>query len=460
MRTFELLLTLVNAAALLSGLVDFLPTTQRHNAARVSVLLAAVQLVWEGFRWQLWPLYLVTIALAVTLVWRDFAPPRWLDGALLGLLVIGTALAVALPVPRLPDPGGPFEIGTVTYHWVDPSRPEIYGETPSGNRELMVQIWYPAGVPRGASPAPWLEAGRPLARAIAEWGRLPGFLLQQLTFVETHAYPDAPLMRSAPYPVVLYLHGWGGFRNINQDQLEALASRGYVVAAADHVYGSLLTVYPDGRLVYNDPVAMNGAGGDAEFARASNVLMETYAADAAFVLDQLTALNSADPDGRFNGELDLARVGVFGHSTGGGAMVHLCATDDRCGAALGMDTWVVPLDEEIRARNFSQPVLLLNSAAWLEHPNRALLRPFYERAAGPAYWLDLADSVHYDFTLVPLFSPIGSWLGVRGPLPAQRALEINTAYLVAFFDAYLKDAPSPLLNGPAPTYPEVTFERR
>jgi len=49
-----------------------------------------------------------------------------------------------LPVFRFPQPGGPYDIGTVTYHWIDTSRPEIFTSDLAARRELMVQIWYPA----------------------------------------------------------------------------------------------------------------------------------------------------------------------------------------------------------------------------------------------------------------------------------------------------------------------------
>lgn len=57
-------------------------------------------------------------------------------------------------------------------------------------------------------------------------------------------------------------------------------------------------------------------------------------------------------------------------------------------------------------------------------------------------------------------SPLNRWLGL-GPIDARRAHTIINVYSRAFFDRYLKDAPTqPLLAGPAPQYPDVHFERR
>ena len=118
----------------------------------------------------------------------------------------------------------------------------------------MAQVWYPAEKPRWQRPANWLDGGIDVSRAMAKWSGFPIFLIDQTALARTHTYEDAQMADDEPtYPVIVYVHGWGGFRNINQDQIEALVSHGYVVVSADHAYGALISVYPDGRIAYNDP---------------------------------------------------------------------------------------------------------------------------------------------------------------------------------------------------------------
>ena len=64
----------------------------------------------------------------------------------LGILVLTITLAwqIALPVFRSPHRTGRYQIGTLTYHWVDPRRFEIFGADRHARRVLMVQIWYTA----------------------------------------------------------------------------------------------------------------------------------------------------------------------------------------------------------------------------------------------------------------------------------------------------------------------------
>jgi hypothetical protein len=44
------------------------------------------------------------------------------------------------PLFRFPRPSGPYAVGTVTYHWVDAARPEIFTADPNDHRELMVHV--------------------------------------------------------------------------------------------------------------------------------------------------------------------------------------------------------------------------------------------------------------------------------------------------------------------------------
>ena len=55
------------------------------------------------------------------------------------------------------------------------------------------------------------------------------------------------------------------------------------------------------------------------------------------------------PFGEMANHIDLGLVGVYGHSTGGGAAVRFCLSDERCKAVLGMDAWVEPVPDRVIA---------------------------------------------------------------------------------------------------------------
>lgn len=476
MRVLEWLIIVVDLWLILS---TWRPTLKRRRKplallAGIGALLIVAHLLFEGQRWQMWPIYGVTGGLIRAAFRAPSERPRGRGrraGRVLGLigLLVGTVLAILLPVPKFPRPTGLYAVGTVTYHWIDTSRIAAYGDDPGAPRELMAQVWYPAEKPRGQRPARWLDGGLTVSRAMAEWSGFPRFLIDQTALARTHAYEDAPIATTeAVYPVVIYVHGWGGFRNINQDQIEVLVSHGYVVVSADHTFGALITLFPDGRIALNDIRALRGDASEEDDDQAAkaleaNALMKVFAADAQFVLDQITGLNGDDPAGRFTGRLDVEHVGFFGHSTGGGGIVYACAVDARCTAVFGQDAWVEPIVEEAIAEGFSQPLLMVNSASWREGKNvpsqRQLLAALQDTARQSAgYYLSIDGTQHYDFVAVPTFSPLAPLLGVKGPLPARRVMDINEVYLMAFFDKHLLGQPTILLDGPSPDYPEVQFE--
>ena len=95
----------------------------------------------------------------------------------------------------------------------------------------------------------------------------------------------------------------------------------------------------------------------------------------------------------------------------------------------------------------------------------AMRQVFLNAKPGAAYFLSIAGTRHFNFSdlpyrQVPFIEPLFVWAGYEGSIRPARGLQIANAYLVAFFDQYLKGNPQVLLQGPAGAYPEVTFGKR
>lgn len=472
MRSLETVILLLNLAALLAiSLPFFRQFPWLRFLPAVIISLTLVHLVVEQYRWQMVPSYVMTAALFL------FTLPNLLKGTassltgiravLLGAFgfvvwLLAAALPIMLPVPRLPTLPGPYAIGSVTYDWTDTTRAEIYTPDPNDKRELVVQIWYPAQPDANAVTIPYLDNFDVAIPAFAKFLNLPPFTLEHLRLVKTHSYEDVPVRGDgAPYPIVIYSHGYTGYRTASFNQMEALASSGYVAVAIDHPYAAAFTVFPDGRVALNDPAILpaDASRTDPDAQEMRERLSETVAADERFVIDQLEGLNAGKFDSRFAAKLDMQRIGLTGVSLGGGAMVWACHLDARCKAGLVQDGWYEPLPESIIAEPLQQPFMFMQSETQMwKLDNLARLDKTYQSVNAPAYHLKLAGVLHADFGDYPLLTPLSGLLYERGSLNGERTLQVVDAYILAFFNRYLKNQPSPLLDAPSRDFPEVHFE--
>lgn len=473
MRPFETTLVFANTLVLLLLMVP-LPDAahwMRHFAP-VVLFIAAAQIVMEGQRWQMLPAYVLAGLFSVVWLLQNIGPADWLTGHVwitrlaIGIGALGLAISIALPllVPvfRFPRPTGAYAIGTLTYHWVDAGRQEAFTTDPNARRELMVQVWYPAKGDLSSPRAPYVEDARvltPLARLL----HLPPFIFGHVNQITTNAVPSAPVADGAEkYPVLLFSHGNGGFREHNTWEVEELVSHGYIVAAVDHTYAASGVLFPDGRLVPMDRHMTNRT--DRTF---EDSMLPHLAQDALFTLNQLTVVNQSDPNSILTGKLDLQHAGIFGVSMGGEISALACRQEPRLQACLIMDVWM-PAD--VVADPMKQPTMWITRDAKtmrLEHWREAdidetltTMRETYEHQPGAGYFVQVPGMFHLDFSDAPLLSPLTSWLGVTGPIDGERAHAITSGYALAFFDRHLKDLPAPLLDGTPKEYPEVRFESR
>ncbi|WP_171074937.1 alpha/beta hydrolase family protein [Nonomuraea basaltis] len=476
MRPFEIVLLVADVVAFVvlvippRGRVEWL----RH-AALVPPAAMAAHLLVEGPRWQMIPAYGLGLAFAFAggRLLRGVRAPgrrRWprLFGAGLGVLglVVSAALPAALPIFGFPEPTGPYDVGTLTYHWVDADRPEIFTAAPDDRRELMVQIWYPAEADPSAPRAPYIEDAAIITPTLGRLLGVPGFTFSHLGHVRTNAVPSAPVADGElRYPVLIMLAGIQGYRQVYTFKVEELASQGYVVAAIGQPYAHAAVLFPDGRQVAYDHRLDDRAFEDTHIPHLSQ--------DVGTTLDRLTALDLADPHGVLTGRLDLSRVGLTGQSLGAIVGSQACLAEPRLRACLLEDGYMTP--DAVRS-GLRQPTMWITRDAevmrlerrraggWTEadiaeHQNT--MRAVYESLPTEGYFVLVDGIFHLDMTDGPLFAapPLAAALGLSGPIGGSRAHAVTNAYSVAFFDHQLKGTHSPLLDGPSRQYPEVRIER-
>jgi hypothetical protein len=425
-------------------------------AASLGIVIA--QLLAEGFRWQLVPLYLVALALGFgDLLSMERKLPWWrrVSRPALGLIGVGmmSLPPASLPVPVLPLPTGDLAVGTATFELSFPERFDPYGPEPGTTpRRMAVQVWYPARAD-GREPGPWTPDLDLIGPLLSRRLGFPGFFLSHTVYTLGHARPNAtPLPGS--FPVILYSHDLADFRTVALNQLEALASRGYFVVAPDHARLSLVSRLPDGSVVDFDPGALAPDLDEVARLERGRDLEEVMKDDLVGILDALAVADG--PFGELAGHADVGRVGAFGRGAGGGVAVWLCLTDPRCRGAAGFNPWVDPLPDRVAAEPTSLSMMFLRSSEALGTANDGRLRGLAERSEGTAYWIGIGGSESNDFVMAPLFSPVAERLGMKGPIAVERIVPIIDRFLAGFFDHILLDAGAAAVE--RNPFPEVSLE--
>ena len=502
MRPLEMLLLMADLLALGALTV---PRWRHASWLRLSavVVMAFAFAQWglEGPRWQMLPAYGLTLlsvvlSMAGSVGVAGAASGRtWRTRIAVGLGVAAFAMAVALPiiVPvfRFPPPAGPYAIGTLTYHWVDAARAEAFTADPRARRELMVQIWYPSQAKASGPGAAYLPDADAVTAAFARIQHKPAVVFGHLRYVTTHAMPSAPAAGDLPsFPVLLFLEGATGFRQMNTYQVEHLVSHGYIVVAIDQPGAAAAVVFPDGHQVDGLNLAQlraavgpsylprepgspqSGTANPPGLAREGVSIIRYLAQDTVFTLDQLAVLNRADPNAILTGRLDLQRVGAFGISLGGIVVGEACQREPRLRACLVMDA---PMTTDVVRAGLRQPSMWITRDAasmrlerqraggWSDveiEAHQTSMRAVYEGLAGAGYFVRVRGMFHSNFTDIASWTPIAEWLGVGGPINAQRAHDIVNAYSLAFFDRHLIDPQGDLFDRSAKLYPEAVFESR
>lgn len=405
-----------------------------------AALFAQLQL--EGFRWQMIPLYVAVVGLAigdVLFLERRFDWPGRIIRLLLGAagLVVVSAVAVVLPVPEIPMPAGPELIGTITVELRDRDRAEVFGEPAVRPREFMAQVWYPATSSDQATRVPWTENPEVVIPAVSEQLGFPSWFWNQTRFSLSHASASPPVAEGT-FPVVLYSHDWGGVRANALTQVEHLVSNGYIVIGLDHTSVAAATVLEDGGVVNQDPEAIPDPATAAaeDFVEAATDVVATMAGDLVRVMAALEE-GEGGPFGAIVAAADLNRLGVYGHGAGGGAAIKVCLEDERCHAVLAMDPWIRPLTQRDLQQDMMKPALYLRSQEWVGTSDDALLAGIAARGDSITYMLGIEGATTTDFTMVPLMTPFAAQFGMKGEIPAGRVIPIIDNYLLGFFDVFL-----------------------
>jgi len=369
-----------------------------------------------------------------------------------------------MPVRDLPEPTGPHTVGTVSYDLVDSGRMDPYrvaGSSAPAARTLRLQLWYPAdhgaAAPNTvARPAPWMADGPEHTRAIVRSHGFPFFIWEHTRWMDSNSYRSAPPGGPPRYPVAIIVHGWEGYRALHADIAEDLASHGFLVAAADHSYGAAATRLADGTVLRSREDVLPERDTTDHFARYAAELVETFSRDIGTIREHVADIaggvrgtataETTQPGGvhlgqatpgedraalaQLAGRIDLERLVLVGHSTGGGAAVHHTlgvgsgaarrarVPAGTVSAIVGLDAWVEPLGRaQLAEADPTLPALFLRSEQWIGGINDSYLVPFIDRlqeAGAPVELRQMDDITHEQFSTLYMYAPATRWVGLLG----------------------------------------------
>lgn len=320
----------------------------------------------------------------------------------------------------------------------------------------MAQVWYPALSTGESDPIPWSEDWDVVAPKVSNLMGYPSWFLSHTGYTSSHANSAVPVAPGT-FPVVVYSHGWTGFRTNAVYQIESLVSNGFIVVAIDHTYVAATTRFPDDEVVSYDPAALADPTevGEEAFVESTETLLGVLTDDIVTVVNALEA-GPNGPFGDLASSFDTTRLGVYGNEAGGGAAITFCLEDERCDAVLGLDPWVEPIPDRALAISATRPSLYMRSDDWQGSDNDAILRGIAERSTATTYWVGVDGTTETDFLSMPLLSPIASRLGWKGPIPAGTIIPIVDRYLLGFFEVYLLGTGSAAID--TASFDEVSLE--
>ncbi len=259
---------------------------------------------------------------------------------------------------------------------------------------------------------------------------------------------------------MLFSHGYGSKATGYYALLTEIASQGYVIVNMNHTYESLGSTFPDGTKKYFDygyqaesntetmsiiqPLVdafKDGLDYDTRHPIIREVVKKYVEVDiqdrwASDMIETLDLIEQWNTKGFFRGKFNLEKLGVFGHSVGGGSAGNLAMKDSRIKAAVNLDgiQWGDMIDT-----TYHVPYLYV-SADWPADHEDINSHVYINKSTDYFYETKLLNSGHPNFMDIPFMIPVPALAGT-GAIDAGQGMEIVTRLTTAFFDRHVKGLP-------------------
>lgn len=352
-----------------------------------------------------------------------------------------------------PQPSGPYAVGLKRFHWVDLSRKETHSHDDQ-NRTLEILAWYP-------SQSNGMTSIVPYHPVLLDFDRRKNYAITMLAsehkpIFARYGYHLTIANSSAPFPILIFSHGWGNVAELYTAYCSELASHGYVVFSVNHTYDCAFVDFPFGKRIIMSPAFEHMPEQELDAFMDSNI--NTWISDTQFVLNVLEQEHK-NPKSIFYQKLNLQRIGALGHSYGGATAIRCSQIDDRFSAACNMDGDLYGASPE---NPYEKPCLILQANTPQGRPpfglkkRRRFQQKFgsacqpgtsaHQQTSASTYVIDIPKARHASFTDRPILKhaslpPSLSYGYEMSKEDGFLLTKTVNQLLRAFFDRHLKEIP-------------------
>ncbi len=303
----------------------------------------------------------------------------------------------------LPPPTGMYSVGLRIYEWE-----RFSGDTDGASRHLVASVWFPVEKSCLTAVFPVEEDLTLLMDYSLEGKYIMTELWSSLKQVSTSSFlNETPFDHAAgSVPFLVYSHGVGMNRTAGILWCEELASHGFIVLSLDHV-GFAATSKESSRFPFNR---------EKVIATPIMEIRTIYHQDIKYVIDAVETGVWNDDISRL---IDHKRIGIFGHSIGGGAAWQLLWQDHRIMAAISMDGFLTNRVFHKVQNSAAKPLLILfgDQLSAIEEPQ------FYPSECGPG--LIPTDDMFCPNLISVQKSPIRPTIRVSAQLPESNVVNVS-----------------------------------
>ena len=390
----------------------------------------------EGIRWQLYPsIYLLVFMYCCYKFWPNRQSYISYRAIVLVWMMLSWFTPWSVPIFKMPELGGRFSVGTQTFHLIDSSRAEWFTvERVDDFREIVLQCWYPSRESKSQAPEPYMDQMGIRAEPLSDAAGISSFLPSHLEYVKTNSYRDLRCSASnSPYPTLIFSHGITGSRHLHQILFEYLASRGFIVFAPNHSYDASISIFPDGRIAdYRSEIT-----GHPDSVAIRSMQMKTRSEDIKYIQNFIVRINNGDLPSKLKGMIDLNKLALAGHSFGGATAICASLDNKMIKACIALDGWISPIPNTIINSGIDVPFLFIGRKSWNDsgYPDNYLkLAELVNNSSGPCNIKAINQTLHLDFSDVPMHSPFIKYFVDVGTLKQSESIQLTNQAVYGFLE--------------------------